>query len=185
MNVLDFCLKIDNVIPDIICDELVRILEESDKKSRLDRSGYPNWTNLFINDYHDGEVIQNKIDDQSQSILLAYQKYVGEYGKFFNSNDVRYEGANIKCYEGGTEDRYGYHADVSSMSVSLRYLAMIWYLNDDFDGGETVFYPDCVVKPKKGSVLVFPPFWMFPHCGKPVLEGKKYIMSTYCLWSNG
>lgn len=185
MNVLDFCLKIDNVIPDIICDELIRIFEESDSKGRLERDGYPNWTNLFLQDYHDGGMIQNKIDDQSQSILQAYQKYLGEYGKYFDSNYVRYEGANIKCYVGGTEDRYGYHADVSSMSTSLRYVAMIWYLNDDFGGGETVFYPDCVVKPKKGSVLVFPPFWMFPHCGKPVSEGKKYIMSTYCLWSHG
>jgi hypothetical protein len=32
-------------------------------------------------------------------------------------------------------------------------------------------------------VVVFPPYWLFPHEGTPVIEGEKYIMSTYCLWN--
>ena len=35
------------------------------------------------------------------------------------------------------------------------------------------------VKPKTGTVLVFPPTWQYPHIGKPVKWGPKYIMSTY------
>ena len=61
---------------------------------------------------------------------------------------------------------------------------MLFYLNDDFEGGETIFYPEMSIRPKKGSVIVFPPYWMFPHEGTPVIAGKKYIMSTYCLWNN-
>ena len=48
MNILDYCLKIDNVVPDEICDEYIRLFEESDNKQRLDRGGYPNWTNLLL-----------------------------------------------------------------------------------------------------------------------------------------
>ena len=118
--------------------------------------------NLCINDYHDEhrDLINNKIDDQCHNVSTKLSKISWRIWNFFNSNDVR-EGANIKCYQGGTNDEYGYHADVSSMSVSLRYLAMIWYLNDDFDGGETVFYPDLSIKPTKGSVLVFLLFGCF------------------------
>tara|TARA_B100001778_G_C18454975_1_gene568487 strand:+ start:100 stop:675 length:576 start_codon:yes stop_codon:yes gene_type:complete len=189
MNVLDFCLKIENAIPDEICDDLIRIFDESEQKSRLDRNGYPNWTNLFISEliHDEKELIQNKIEEQNWHILRAYQEYLGEYGKYFVSdqNFFKFEEANIKCYVGGTDDRYDFHADVSSLLTSRRYLAMIWYLNDDFTGGKTSFFPDCSLQPKKGSVLVFPPYWMFPHSGEPVIEGKKYIMSTYCEWSDG
>ena len=188
MNVLDLCLKIDQAIPDSICDEFISIFDESDKKQRLDRNGYPNWTNLFVQDLTDHEyydVIQQKIEKQNHIFLNTYQNYIGEHGKYFESHTFEFEGGNIKCYESGTEDRYDFHADTSSLLTSRRYLAMIWYLNDDFEGGETVFYPECSIKPQKGSVLIFPPYWMFPHSGKPVWKGKKYIMSTYCLWSNG
>ena len=187
MNVLDYCLKINDAIPEDICDEIINIFDSSEKKSRLERGGYPNWTYLFTQDIENEhkDLINKKITEQCQNVLLSYKKYLGEYGNYFNSHDFNWEGANIKCYQGGTDDKYGYHADVSSLSTSKRFLAMIWYLNDNFDGGETVFYPDCKIKPAKGSVLVFPPFWMYPHCGKPVLKGKKYILSNYCLWSHG
>ena len=75
------------------------------------------------------------------------------------------------------------HYDSSAKEGIYDLFAALLYLNDDFEGGETVFYPDVSIKPKKGSVLLFPPYWMFPHRGNPVIKGKKYIMSTYCLWS--
>ena len=181
MNILDYCLKIDNVVPDEICDEYIRLFEDSDKKQRLDRGGYPNWTNLFIGTHH--KVAEKKILSLSQTIALKYQEYLGEYGKHFNTNTFTLEGSNIKRYIGGSTDKYDTHADVASYDTSLRYVAFIYYLNDDFEGGETVFYPDVSIKPKKGSVLLFPPYWMFPHRGNPVIKGKKYILSTYCLWS--
>ena len=51
-------------------------------------------------------------------------------------------------------------------------------LNDVETGGNTVF-KDFMIQPKKGSLLVFPPLWMFPHKGEPPISGPKYIMSTY------
>ena len=52
MNLLNFVLKIDNVLPDETCDELIKLFEESEHKDRLERDGYPNWTNLFICNHH-------------------------------------------------------------------------------------------------------------------------------------
>ena len=34
MNVLDFVLQIDNVLPDNIVDELIKLFEESEHKDR-------------------------------------------------------------------------------------------------------------------------------------------------------
>ena len=184
MDIIDFVLKVDDAIPESFCDELINIFDESSERCRLDRSGYPNWENLFVSKLpqEDFDRINKLIDGVNTKILVAYQRFLGEYGLYFNSSSFEWETANIKRYVAMSDDRYDFHADVSSGDVSRRYLAFLWYLNDDFVGGETVFYPDHVITPRKGSILVFPPFWLFPHSGKRLIEGQKYIMSSYALW---
>jgi len=182
MNALDFLLRIDNVLSYNICDNLINLFEESNHTQRLDRGGYPNWTNLFLSSYYPNE--DRQLQYVYVEVVRQYQEWVGEYGHYFNTRNFNFEGSNIKKYVGGSDDVYKRHADLSSLKCSRRYLAMLFYLNDDFEGGETVFYPECAIPPKKGSVLVFPPYWMFPHEGTPVLKGNKYIMSSYCLWND-
>ena len=61
-----------------------------------------------------------------------------------------------------------------------RFLAMFFYLNDVDKGGQTYFNNiNYKVKAKEGSVLCFPPTWMFPHEGKAPLSGDKWIVGTY------
>lgn len=51
---------------------------------------------------------------------------------------------------------------------------MIWYLNDNYEGGEVGFVdPDITISPKSGDVLIFPA--MNPHYSKEVLRGTKYL----------
>ena len=33
-----------------------------------------------------------------------------------------------------------------------------------------------------GRLVVFPPYWMFQHEGRPPVSGDKYILSTYLLF---
>ena len=100
MNVLDYCLKINDAIPDAICDEIINIFDNSKRKGRLERDGYPNWTFIYAQDIESEhrDIINKKITEQCQSVLLSYQKYLGEYGTYFNSHKFEWEGANIKCY---------------------------------------------------------------------------------------
>ena len=181
MNVLDFLLIINNVLTEDTCDQLIKVFEESEHKERDDNDGYPNWTNLFV-EYHHPQ-IQKALVPTYTKVAREYRRYVDEYGINFDTNKLSFEGSNIKKYVGGSNDVYKRHADAADVSTSLRFMAMLYYLNDDFEGGETIFYPDHVIKPKRGSVLVFPPFWCFPHEGTPVIKGNKYIMSDYCLWN--
>ena len=54
----------------------------------------------------------------------------------------------------------------------------MWYLNDVENGGETEFL-NVSIKPKAGTLVVFPPLWMFPHKGNAPISGSKYLLSTY------
>ena len=57
-------------------------------------------------------------------------------------------------------------------------LAFILYLNDDFQGGETVFENDTVIKPKTGRLLVFSNS-VFLHKVNEIKEGTRYVIAGW------
>ncbi len=69
----------------------------------------------------------------------------------------------------------GLFYDLDAKEKSL--WTLLIYLNDNFKGGETVFYDnhwkvDKIIKPKTGMAILFDiDLW---HCGNQVVEGKKY-----------
>lgn len=52
--------------------------------------------------------------------------------------------------------------------------SVVGVLNDDFEGGEFRFWKEHTVNIKKGSVLVFPALYLFPHEVTPVTKGIRY-----------
>jgi prolyl 4-hydroxylase len=85
----------------------------------------------------------------------------------------------MKRYAAGGQDRFQLHFDAVG-EVCERYLVFLWYLNDIDDGGETRFPSlDLRIPPRAGRLLVFPPYWMYPHQGCPSPTRDKYIVSTY------
>lgn len=54
-------------------------------------------------------------------------------------------------------------------------LTCILYLNDDFTGGETAV-KNVMIEPRQGMALIFR--HEFPHEGRPVLTGTKYVLRT-------
>ena len=94
--------------------------------------------------------------------------------------DRKFENVRIKRYEPNRDQSFPLHVDVTDACNCTRYLAFLFYLNDNEAG--TVFHmPDeqLTYEAKQGNILVFPPMWMFPHEGLMPTESTKYIMSTY------
>ena len=85
----------------------------------------------------------------------------------------------LKRYASERAERFQLHFD-SVNEVSDRYLVFLWYLNDVRDAGHTSFpLLDLHVAPRAGRLLMFPPYWMFAHEGRPSPTQDKYILSTY------
>ena len=55
------------------------------------------------------------------------------------------------------------------------YFTFMIYLNDDFEGGETVF-TNVKIKPRKGTALIF--LHDLEHEGSQLLKGQKYVLRT-------
>lgn len=89
----------------------------------------------------------------------------------------------LKRYRPGAQEQFQLHFDAIH-HVAHRYMVLLWYLNDVAQGGDTRFPQlDCAVAPKRGRLLMFPPYWMYQHEGAPPLSGDKYILSTYLLFT--
>lgn len=77
------------------------------------------------------------------------------------------------------DDFYQWHTDQGTDTKSIcRLISFILYLNNDFVGGETEFVFD-KYKPNVGEVLIFPSNFLFPHCGKKIINGNKKIITTW------
>lgn len=106
--------------------------------------------------------------------------------KFNNNNNIVShikfngdEGFQVLKYEGS--NYYKEHIDGGFNSEVKRVISFLFYLNDDFEGGETYFpRQDITVTPSTGSVLIFPSIYTHPHEAKPITNGIKY---SSVIWS--
>ena len=74
------------------------------------------------------------------------------------------------------------HADSSGeySLMSNRTLVYMWYLNDVDSGGETNFvHYNEYIKPKAGTLVLFPPYWTHTHQAMPPLSEDKYIITNW------
>jgi len=82
-----------------------------------------------------------------------------------------------------TEPGQGYHiwhSDSSSRVKSSRILVWTLYLNDVEEGGETEFiYQHMRIKPKQGTVAIWPAGFTHTHRGNPPLCRSKYIVTGW------
>jgi 2-oxoglutarate-Fe(II)-dependent oxygenase superfamily protein len=84
-------------------------------------------------------------------------------------------------YDLGQTFRPHYDGSFSRSRREWSLLTFMIYLNDDFTGGETVFYTDvgaerAMVVPRQGLALVFEHRQL--HEGAPIKSGRKYVLRT-------
>ena len=170
----------ENDLESDVCNFLIDVFEQfSDKHERLDNDGKPNFTQFNLTQNHQLSDEITKIHNHIIHKTLAHRD---KYYEFINSkvfpSEHAFEQFRIKKYNPDGIDQFDTHVDVIDHETSRRYLSFMWYLNDVNEGGKTVF-KDIEIQPKQGTLIVFPPLWMYPHKGEPPTSGSKYIMSTY------
>jgi prolyl 4-hydroxylase len=79
-------------------------------------------------------------------------------------------------YEVGQYFRWHRDGAFTRSALERSQLTLMFYLNDDFEGGATEFDDGLVVRPRRGSAL----FFAHPvrHQGAPVTCGRKYVLRT-------
>lgn len=87
------------------------------------------------------------------------------------------EGFQILKYHEG--DFCNTHVD-GEENFSHRKVSGLFYLNDDYEGGEITFPKfNITIKPKKNSILLFPANYAYEHSASEVKKGKKICIVTW------
>jgi hypothetical protein len=97
-----------------------------------------------------------------------------------NKHDIAsFNNPIVKHYSANKRDQFLLHFDARG-DTAARSLAMIWYLCDVNEGGETVFpHLNVEVTPKKGGCLVFPPFWNYAHLARKPISNDKLTLNCF------
>lgn len=119
------------------------------------------------------------VETLSKIFQIAYENFIILYDV-----DVSYQENNlfniVKFEEG-----YAMHLHVDTLSVSSLHLASVYYINDDYNGGE-INFPDhnLTIKPDANSLLLFPGNENYWHETLEVLENNRYTSTKFFKFSN-
>jgi len=181
-----FIFEKTDALPADLCDEMVRRFEQDKENQYPGRLGQTVTSNQDIKKTTDlvasgkpgwEDIDQALFQSMGKAILEFREKYIYFKGPF---KDMGY---NLQRYEAG--EYYHWHIDGGSHDFSQRQLVAIWYLNDvEGPGGETEFlFQDTKIKPEKGKLILFPPFWTHEHRAVQLKKGVKYIATTWVVFA--
>lgn len=172
----------DNVVPDELCDMIIEEYKNDEwseatiMKGEVEKS-IRNCQNIGISQSYrisKNPEYRRKLDT---NIFVCTSKALQYYMDDFEYVNIeRDTGYDLLRYKEG--EFYEEHID--SFIHHNRSISCSLMLNDDYDGGEFSFFKRKLkFKLKKGSVIMFPSNFMFPHEILPVQKGTRYSIVTW------
>jgi len=95
-------------------------------------------------------------------------------------DDFGLEPFHVKGYRDDGETPEQYQIDVGSHDMARRFVGIFFMLNELDEPGEIKFYrQNKSIKPKRGSVFIFPSLWTHPQLRILPKTGTEWVMGTY------
>jgi len=178
----DYIQVFDNVIPDELCDAILKEYAPDGEwiptyvgEGILDRDirnvdAIPISRNEVIGSNYTRRLLDNELFKGAAEAIKRYNE------KFPEARIESDSGYELLRYQTG--QFYKQHTD--SYKAQPRAVSCSFALNDDYEGGEWAFWNrDLKLKTKKGSVVLFPSNFMYPHEILPVTNGTRYSIITW------
>lgn len=160
--------------------------QECDQLIELSKPHYETLANEFTENERQSDRVLIKNKQFAQKLFEVIKHYIPPNNRPFGF-DIEGEWLPKKVNSCLRFSRYqspsiGFSKHTDSNFIKHNNLRSIFtvliYLNDDFEGGETVFYtdPTFIFRPLIGSCIIFNHNTL--HEGRPVTKGTKYIIRT-------
>ena len=181
-NLCDYIVIFENIVPNELCDEVLK--EYNNDK---------NWTNtttfgglqrntrrcdaIHISDSFIIEQNQEKRKGIDDKLFVCAVESIKKYNEKFKYAKIQGDsGYTLLRYQEG--EFYSEHTD--HFLQAPRIVSCSFTLNDDFEGGEFGFFNrELIYKPPKGSALMFPSNFLYPHEVMPVTRRVRYSIITW------
>ena len=178
-------LKVYQVLSEEDCAKTVNALEEKEKEFQIHQF-YNSSQNTYHSYEHELSVAYSQIETKElimKEIWNTLQKYQREFNFKWYQSWNGYSEVRFNRYR--TDTQMALHCDhIHSMFDGQRKgiptLSILGSLNNDYEGGELVFWDDTTVELKAGEIMIFPSNFLYPHEVKLVTEGTRY---SYVSWA--
>jgi len=175
-------VEFQNAFPRDFCKEIIKTFENNSSlyATRTEEENSVSWLKA------DTQVISKKeffwkdyIIPSYKNITNFFELYTTHFGNLNSMfKDIEPSGFNVQRTLPGE----GFHIWHCEQGPPAPNRCAVWsvYLNDVKEGGETEFlYQNIRVKPKEGSLLIFPANYTYMHRGNPPLKDAKYIITGW------
>ena len=179
-----------NIIPNDVLENLIKICKES-----------PNFQQATIINKNKENLIDYKIRKTfswhmknigiksltevhwTNFLYNVFNKSIDNYLKSIDTSD-NYIVNDIQILKYNVGGHYKFHVD-NAVSAHRTY-SCIFFLNDDYEGGELLFkFPgeslEYKINKQKNSMVVWPSNFLYPHSVTPVTKGERYSVVSWAL----
>lgn len=182
---LNFYIRVDKgVIDKKICNQTIKELKkDKDFKKHL---FHDNIKNTYTTRVKKELSISVTEPSTFKSIMASLHGSIGDYVEYINSKNFStwsgYSGVRFNRYNKGEwmaphcdhiQDLFD--GDIKGIPI----LSIVGLLNDDFTGGEFMFFNEKIIDLKQGDVLIFPSNFLYPHGVQPVTKGCRYSFVSW------
>jgi len=178
----NYIILLENAIPDDLCDDILKEYKKEYWNDTLIGGGVVdrNIRSARVIDLSSEETISQNPQFRGQidqRIFECASKVINYYqSKFPESVIAEDSGYQLLKYDKG--EFYLQHTD--HFKTFPRTVSCSFALNDDYEGGAFAFFNrNKIVKMKKGSALLFPSNFMYPHEIIEVTNGTRYSIITW------
>ena len=185
-NPYDLIIIKENVIPQENIDEIMLLTNNTKDISQA----------TIINDKVEGGDTDSEIrntlwyhitDEMAQNLEIAVSQcfrnfVIPKYHCEFKSYEqVQFLGYPVGGHYKGHNDGEHFNYETRQWEACMpRDVSFLFYLNDQYGGGELEFYDlGLTIKPKKGMMIAFPSYKDFAHKVHPVTWGHRYSLVSW------
>ena len=179
-KISDYIQYYTNIIDDKLCWRLInkQFNYQSSAYSTHDSGKVVKTDRVLMDDVW----IKND-DELYPNIKTSFEKAIGKYTKKFKFfHVIRLTDFRINRY--GVGGFMSNHVDNIHHSHGQQYgfpqATILLFLNDDYEGGETII-ANKQFKPEKGSAIMYPSNFIYPHEVLKVTKGNRWSMVCWLM----
>ncbi len=173
---------IDNAFDDELCDKLMKYIDSTKLKklSFSDTNNVECYSVVTIEENETHAFVIEKIKELFKSVSEKNDKIKIKGQTLFELRKVYGE---TRIHQDGVFNGDIIETENNGKVKTVRSLTIVVSLNDDFEGGIYNFpNQNITIKPKKGTAILFPPYYTHPHAVSAIETGKfRYICSSWAL----
>ena len=180
MNVQDYIKVYEDIVDNSLCNDLMNF------KHDFKPSSFSSHTE--INENSKNRVVMDDVWIKKDSVFYnplknCFVKVVRQYEYDFPRFECEHT-TDFRINKYGTGGFMSEHIDNIHHSHGQKWgyphVSALLYLNDNYEGGEFVVAGK-EIKPNKGSSIIFPSNFLYPHQAKEVINGIRWSVVAWLM----